>query len=337
MGRGDVAPVAAVQIQPPDRSVGHPVGPDAPGPGGVEHAARVDHALDRRQAVRPAVQPPPGLAAVVRAIEALRPLVRHPRQHDRAALPRPAGTGVEQDEADPRIGGLALGRDAEPRVRKTLNPSPGLAMIAAALKTVMARSEIEHRRVVGIDRQPFAQPPPVLIAPHGKIHRMGDPGLAPVRRAQDGGPAAPVHAHRRIDHVRIDRIEGDALHTVEAGFRLVVLQRNPAVLRRVEAIDAAHVRAGPGQARLQRAEHDAGNEAAAAHFHIAPDIVRILRRRRDRPQEGQKQNDLQTCRHGGPSPGRQLAVAVPAFSRDSDSANGITVDTIATYASSLHW
>ena len=210
-------------------------------------------------------------------------------------------------------------------------------MIAAALKPVMARSEIEHGRVVGIDRQPFSQAPPVLIAAHGKFHRMGAPGLAPVRRAQDRGPAAPVHAHRRVDHVGIHRIRCDAFHAVEAGFRLVVLQRNPAVPRRVKAIGAAHVRARIGQPRLHRAEHHAGNEAAAAHRHIAPDIVRVLGHRRDGTQHGQHHDEHQAYSHGGPSPGPQIAVAVPAFSRDSDSANGIRVDTIATYASSLHW
>ena len=98
---------------------------------------------------------------------------------------------------------------------------------------------------------------------------------------------AAICPNRGVDHIRLDRIGGDALDTAIIGIQIIVLQRNPALRRSIPAIDAAHVAAQIYEVALDRAEDDAGNITAATDLDTMPGVIgsRSVRR----PSQNQQQ------------------------------------------------
>ena len=126
--------------------------------------------------------------------------------------------------------------------------------------------------MVGVDREPLAEPAPVLVSAHLERHGCGLPSCSAVAAAEDRGGIAVIHAGGEIDGVRILRIGGDALDPEIAAFREAVLEWNPALPPFLPAVGAAHVRAQKGEAFLNRREDDVRCKPAAADDNVAPFI-----------------------------------------------------------------
>ena len=177
------------------------------------------------------------------------------------------GRGVEQEIQVGQGGG---------EIRQA---GPGRAVVAAAPDAEVVGADEQVRAVERIDDHPLAGAAAFAVAGHFETGRGVGPGRAAVGRTVDAGIQLPglgagVLAGGDVNAIRVVGIEGDGLDAevleliVEAPD--VVVEGDPAVGGRVEAIGAADVGAGVDQAGLGRMEDGAGDEAAATDFRRSP-------------------------------------------------------------------
>jgi hypothetical protein len=120
----------------------------------------------------------------------------------------------------------------------------------------MTRTEVDNVRVVRIDRKALAEATPVLVAAHAKWHWDDIPARASVLRSQDGRRPETVHSNCGVNDLRIPGVGSQALHSEIVSLGHPVLQRNPALLTLLIAINSSDVRSQVRKTRLDRAEYD---------------------------------------------------------------------------------
>src|SRR4051794_21828704 len=96
-----------------------------------------------------------------------------------------------------------LGRRAKALEWKAADSFPRLSTIGAALKSVLARSEVKNARVAGIDRQPFTHSAAFLIAAHVEGDGESVPRLASIARAKNRRRLLAIHARGDVDDAGI--------------------------------------------------------------------------------------------------------------------------------------
>ncbi len=285
--RRDVSPSAVFGVEFPNRAVAHLIGSGFLAIGQIKYSVRRRYDVIGAQPHRLVRDGQPGAAGIGAAKKIRSGRGRRRVKHGGRTAGFAAG-GVKHHAhyADRLLGKtpteirICAGRGRRRPVGgndvgKTFNLLPRRSPVSALPQAVPPRAEENYFALVRIYGQPLAVEPAGLVAAHSE-GQVGPPEGSPLVIRTKNGPVDPatVGAGGQINALRIAGIHGEAVnpHQVRIGHAQPIGDGNPPLRRFIPAVGAAHVGARIHQTFLARMRNDAGDESAAAHDHVAPDI-----------------------------------------------------------------